>query len=322
MAIRALRPMPVNEATRVAEDNFATGPVYEGLSAEALPDAALLGALAVLVAVLFFSAKIWGLYEKVGDGRGVGSCLYFENMVLLALECRDELGVELAEPLNGLGRLLVEVMPRLMEVNIEVVPTELEDDGVGGRGVELDDIGAELLNEKGDEELGAGVVVVVLIGVVVVRRVDVGVNVGIDLDVGPGVVVGVSASVDEGVLLGRGGEAKGDDFGESDLELFPLSGPFFPPSKTTKLALEPLGTVTTQKAAPPTPTVAAPSISLTLCFKGSIAQGSPLQCPSHTISTPHVGILSRNGVVGSRYIGFQASLMKVSPFLSVLAPAT
>lgn len=61
MAIRALRPMPVNEATRVAEDNFATGPVYEGLSAEALPDAALLGALAVLVAVLFFSRKNWGL---------------------------------------------------------------------------------------------------------------------------------------------------------------------------------------------------------------------------------------------------------------------
>lgn len=53
--------MPVNEATRVAEDNFAMGPVYVGLSAEALPDAAKLGALAVLVAVLFFSPKTWGL---------------------------------------------------------------------------------------------------------------------------------------------------------------------------------------------------------------------------------------------------------------------
>lgn len=61
MAIRALRPLPVNEATRVAEDNFAAGPVYVGLSAEALPDAALLGALTVLVAVLFFSTKTWGL---------------------------------------------------------------------------------------------------------------------------------------------------------------------------------------------------------------------------------------------------------------------
>lgn len=61
MATRALRPMPVNEATRVAGDNFAGGPVYVGLSAEALVDAALLSALAVLVAVLFFSTKTWGL---------------------------------------------------------------------------------------------------------------------------------------------------------------------------------------------------------------------------------------------------------------------
>lgn len=61
MAIRALRPMPVNGATRAAEDNFARGPVYVGLNAEALPDAAKLGTLAVLVAVLFFSIKTWGL---------------------------------------------------------------------------------------------------------------------------------------------------------------------------------------------------------------------------------------------------------------------
>lgn len=61
MAIRVLRPMPVNEATRVAEDNFARGPVYVGLNAEALPDVAKLGALPVLVAVLFFSIKPWGL---------------------------------------------------------------------------------------------------------------------------------------------------------------------------------------------------------------------------------------------------------------------
>lgn len=58
---RALRPMPANEATREAEDNFAGGPVYVGLSAEALPDAALLGALAVVAVVLFFSTKTWGL---------------------------------------------------------------------------------------------------------------------------------------------------------------------------------------------------------------------------------------------------------------------
>lgn len=90
-------------------------------------------------------------------------------MVLLALECRDELGVELVELINGLERLLEEVMPRLIEVNIEVVPTDpdLEDEGVGSGRVELDDSGAELLNEGGEEELGVGVVVVVLIGVVV-----------------------------------------------------------------------------------------------------------------------------------------------------------
>lgn len=55
IAARALRPIPVKEATRVAEESLAAGPEYEGLSAETLPDAALLGALTVLVAVLFFS---------------------------------------------------------------------------------------------------------------------------------------------------------------------------------------------------------------------------------------------------------------------------
>lgn len=88
-------------------------------------------------------------------------------MVLLALEYRDKLGVELIELINGLERLLEEVMPRLMEVNNEVVPTDLGDDGVGSGRVELDDSGAELLNERGEEELGVGVVVVVLISVVV-----------------------------------------------------------------------------------------------------------------------------------------------------------
>lgn len=61
MAIRALRPTPVSGATRLAEDNLARGPVYVGLNAEALPDAAKLGAAAVLVAVLFFSIKTWAL---------------------------------------------------------------------------------------------------------------------------------------------------------------------------------------------------------------------------------------------------------------------
>lgn len=85
--------------------------------------------------------------------------------------------------------------------------------------------------------------------------------------------------------------------------LAPFCGlpPALLPSNTTKLALLPFGTVTTQKLAPPTPTVPPPDISFTLCFEGSMAQGRPLQPPpSQTISTPQVGILSRKGVAGSR----------------------
>ena len=221
------------------------------------------------------------------------------------------------ELLDGIGRLLEEVLLRLLrllEVNIDVVPTELELEEASGGGVELDDSDAEVLEEGVGEELG--------VGESVGEGVGEGVSEGVGEGVGEGIGVGVGAGVDESVLLGGGGGGEVDDFGESDMLFCPSPGPFFPPSNTTKLALEPFGTVTTQKVAPPTPMVAAPSISLTLCFEGSMAQGSPLQCPSHTISTPHVGILSRNGVVGSRYIGFQASLMNVSPFLFVLAPAT
>ena len=57
IATRALRPMPVNEATRAAEDSLAGGPEYEGLRVDSLPDAALLGALAVLLVVPFVSTK-------------------------------------------------------------------------------------------------------------------------------------------------------------------------------------------------------------------------------------------------------------------------
>ena len=69
-----------------------------------------------------------------------------------------------------------------------------------------------------------------------------------------------------------------------------LPAPLKPPSKTTKFALTPLDTVTTQKLAPPAPSVVAPTISLTLFVSGSMAHGRPLHSPSHTISTPHVGI--------------------------------
>lgn len=87
-----------------------------------------------------------------------------------------------------------------------------------------------------------------------------------------------------------------------------------PPSNTTKFALTPSGTVTTQKLAPPAPSLLLPTISLILFWDGSIAHGRPLHpSPSQTISTPHLGITSRNGVAGSRYIGFQASFTNVLP---------
>lgn len=116
----------------------------------------------------------------------------------------------------------------------------------------------------------------------------------------------VGAADDDGGVVG-------DDEGGGDGELLEafalldelppelLPAPLKPPSNTTKLALLPLGTVTTQKLAPPAPSVLVPVISFTVCLDGSMAHGRPLQPPpSQTISTPQVGILSRNGVAGSR----------------------
>lgn len=77
--------------------------------------------------------------------------------------------------------------------------------------------------------------------------------------------------------------------------------PLPPGPKTTRLALEPLGTVTTQKLAPPAPIVPLVLHSLTLCTAGSMAHGNPLQPPpGHSILTPQFGIFSRKGVAGSR----------------------
>ena len=146
-----------------------------------------------------------------------------------------------------------------------------------------------------------------------------GVEVGAAVELGVGTAVDTTdiwASVDEGgvgvefnVDELHGGEL--DELGASATDncggggwVAPdslLSSSSVPPSKTTKFAFDPSGTVTTQKFAPPAPSEEVePSTSFTLCTAGSIAHGRPLQCPSHSILTPQVGILSRNGVVGSR----------------------
>lgn len=76
-----------------------------------------------------------------------------------------------------------------------------------------------------------------------------------------------------------------DELGEPPLLLSP------PALYTTKLAVDPFATVTTQKAPPPAPLLALPSIWLTRFWLGSIAQGRPLHPPSgQSIFTPQVGI--------------------------------
>jgi hypothetical protein len=64
--------------------------------------------------------------------------------------------------------------------------------------------------------------------------------------------------------------------------------------KTTMFAVEPFGTVTTQKSAPPAPEAA---VALLTCPKpselGSIAQGRPLQFPSHSTFRPKDGLTPR-----------------------------
>ena len=105
------------------------------------------------------------------------------------------------------------------------------------------------------------------------------------------------ADEDAGAAGGEGG----DDEPLEDSAVPDELAPELLPSKTTKLALLPLGTVTTQKLAPPTPIVPPAEISLTLCVEGSMAHGRPLHPPpSQMISTPQVGIWFLNGVAGSR----------------------
>lgn len=127
------------------------------------------------------------------------------------------------------------------------------------------------------------------------------VSVGFDEDDEAEVDVLEDSMLDEVVLvveLGLEGAAV-VEWESSSPPLLPLPPPDF--SKTTTLAFSPLGTVTTQKVAPPAPTEVLPIISLTAFTAGSILHGRPLQpSPSHSISIPKSGTTSRKGVVGSR----------------------
>lgn len=81
-----------------------------------------------------------------------------------------------------------------------------------------------------------------------------------------------------------------------ELELLPAE-----PSKTSKFAVAPGGTVTTQNDAPPAPSVALPTISFTPFWLGSIAHGRPLQEPPlQVISTPQFGMVLLNDDPGWR----------------------
>lgn len=174
---------------------------------------------------------------------------------------------------------------------------------------ELLDAGVEeeLLDARIEEELlDAGIEEELIEGGGAELDDGVGVGVGEGVGVGVGLGVGVEFGVELGdaeLLSGSGGgaaELECGVFGDCGAPPAPLAPPLIPPSNTTKLAVAPFGTVTTQKFAPPAPSVLVPSISLTECLEGSIAQGRPLQLPSQTISTPHVGISFRKGVAGSR----------------------
>lgn len=124
------------------------------------------------------------------------------------------------------------------------------------------------------------------------------VSVGFDEDDEAEVDVLEDSMLDEVVLVVELGLE-----GAAVVEWESSSPPLLPPdfSKTTTLAFSPLGTVTTQKVAPPAPTEVLPIISLTAFTAGSILHGRPLQpSPSHSISIPKSGTTSRKGVVGSR----------------------
>lgn len=109
---------------------------------------------------------------------------------------------------------------------------------------------------------------------------------------------------------------------EASLVLVGSVSSCLPTGKMTTLAFPPLGTVTTQKLAPPAPDAAVALFTLpTPSLDGSIEQGVPMQLPvTHSILTPKVGVVF--ACHDSRKIGFQLTIEKVVPSARVFAPAT
>lgn len=151
-------------------------------------------------------------------------------------------------------------------------------------------------------------------------EVDVEVDVEVEVEVGSSVVVvgGSSVVVSSSVVVvpssvvvvvgsGVGSKVWGSEDGSSTSPTGTAaeSSSPFPAGKVTRIALLPLGAVTTQKLAPPAPFVEeppSPLTSLTASVAGSIIQGRPLHCfpSSQTILIPQSGRSFLNGVVGSR----------------------
>jgi len=128
----------------------------------------------------------------------------------------------------------------------------------------------------------------------------------VDDVVGSGVVEVVE------VVDGFGGGGAADETGPVDPSVL----------NTTILAVFPLGTVTTQKEAPPTPMaltgLSTPPIPL---LAGLMPHGIPLQPPpGQSILMPYAGFCLDKP--DSSQIGFHATFTYVSPFSTVLAPAT
>lgn len=134
------------------------------------------------------------------------------------------------------------------------------------------------------------VVVVVLL---VVVEVVVGLGVVVVVDVVDGVVV-----VDVVVVVGLGDGVvvvvvvlEDDDLAALELPDDDDDDELCPALNTTMLALPPLGTVTTQKLAPPAPEAESGDVTpFTGLTDGSIEHGRPLQFPSgHSILMPQDG---------------------------------